>query len=140
MSKTDEVIAVVDGSYSDETKLYSYGVVVSLPDGTELARLNGIGDDEQAKPERNVAGEVLSATKAIEWANANGYHKLLIKHDYKGIGDWVSGQWKANSYCATKYKKFVDEMKTKIEIDFIKVPRSEVKEADKLAAEARTKR
>ncbi len=114
------VIAYVDGSYSDTLKKYSFGCVLILPDGT-IVEEKDADDQAEAVGSRNVAGELKGAMFSVNFALKNGYNKIIIKHDYEGISKWFIGAWKANSYCATEYVKYMSKVKGKIAISFEKV-------------------
>ena len=104
--------------------------------------LKGTGAKEDGVKMRNVAGELLGAVTAMRYALKKGYKKIIIHHDYEGIGKWALGQWKANLLSTQKYKEFYDSVKENIEIEFVKVAAhtgviyNEM--ADKLAKEAFT--
>ncbi|MGM0378391.1 MAG: viroplasmin family protein [Bacillota bacterium] len=132
------VLAYVDGSFSKKKKIYSYGCV--LLDTKEVANLKGIGKDKSIISMRNVAGELLAAKKAIKWAIENNYEKIVIHYDYSGIKNWAKGFWKTNKKGTIEYKKFIDKIKDKIKIEFIKVKAHSGDKyndkADKLAKDA----
>jgi ribonuclease HI len=130
--------AYVDGSFSEESGVYSFGCVIITPE--KIERLSGSGKDESATLMRNVAGELLGAMKAIKWAYENKYKKMIIYHDYEGIAKWITGEWKAKQDGTKSYVDFVMKYKKFIDVDFIKVLAHSGdqynEEADKLAKEA----
>jgi len=132
-------IAYVDGSYDIKTERYAYGCVIITPK-KEVVKQNGIGDKAEAKSSRNVAGELTGAMFCIHWAAKNGYKSIKIYHDYEGIAKWFSKEWKAESYVATEYVKFLDKYSPHIKITFEKVTAHTGvalnEEADRLAKEA----
>ncbi|GHV59598.1 hypothetical protein FACS1894103_3300 [Campylobacterota bacterium] len=134
MSKIDGVIAVVDGSYDKETQFYSYGVVISSPDGTELAAFSGREKDETN--EWQIPGELLSATKAIEWAHIKGYRKILIKHDYEGTEKFATAEYKAKGSSSTNYVQFLAKLEAEIDISYEHASEKEIKPAHNLARRA----
>lgn len=115
-----DVRAYVDGSYSHESLLYSYGCVI-LVEGKPETRLNGIGNDSELLKMRNVAGELEGAKKAIEWAYENNFNSVQICYDYKGIELWATDVWKANKDGTKEYKQFIKKYSEKINIGFLKV-------------------
>lgn len=113
------VEAYVDGSYSAEKKMYSYGVVILC--GNLKEEFSGKGNDEENLSMRNVAGELLGAMEAIKWAVKNKKNDIKIYYDYEGIEKWALGLWKTNKKGTKAYKEFIDGVKGIININFIKV-------------------
>lgn len=67
---------------------------------------------------RNIDGELQATIEAIKWAMT--YQKnLVIYHDYMGIECWATGAWKAKSYIALAYQRFLQSIS--IELAFVKV-------------------
>jgi ribonuclease H-related protein len=131
--------AYVDGSYSKETDLYSYGCVLI---DESITRLSGVGNDKRNSSLWNVAGELLGTMKAIKWAYQKKYEKIVIFHDYEGIAKWANGDWKANKEGTKEYINFIAHYKELISLQFIKVKAHSGdkynEEADKLAKDAMT--
>lgn len=118
-SDQDTGVAYVDGSYNNVTKQFSYGVVM-FHNGKEI-HLSKMVEDEELALMRNVAGEIMGARAAMQFALDNHCKNLTIVHDYEGISKWCLGLWKTNKDGTKAYKKFYDEAKTKINIKFVKV-------------------
>lgn len=114
----NQLIAYVDGSFSEEKQIYSYGCIL-IVDGQELKHISGT--DEKYIKSRNVAGELLGAMEAIKWAKLNDYKCITIFHDYEGIASWADGAWDANTDGTKEYKQFVEEHRSLINICFKKV-------------------
>ena len=122
LSKVDgepELIAYVDGSFDQSTKQFSYGMVI-LENGEEKTFYKKFSDPSLVGM-RNVAGEIMGARAAMEYAIANNKKRLVIYHDYEGIAKWPLGLWKANKEGTIAYKAYYDEAKTKVSIRFQKV-------------------
>ena len=89
---------------------------------------------------RNVAGEVLGSMAAIEKAVELGLAELTIYYDYMGIEMWATGAWKRNKTGTIAYYDYIQSIKDKITLHFVKVKgHSGVEgneEADRLAKEA----
>ena len=47
--------------------------------------------------------------------------EITIFYDYQGIESWATGDWKTNNNLTRDYKKFIDEIKSQIDINFVKV-------------------
>jgi len=116
----DTLVAFVDGSYDVQTKNYAFGCVLIAPDGS-VTEKNGSDCKPEAQSARNVAGELLGTMTATKFAVENGYKKLRIYHDYTGIARWYRGEWKAESFVAVNYIKFMEKYRSQIEITFVKV-------------------
>jgi ribonuclease HI len=131
-------IAYVDGSYNVKTSTYGYGVVLVCKD-TEY-EFSGSDNDSEMALMRNVAGEILGATRAISEAKALGIKNLEIYYDYQGIAAWPNEIWKRNKKYTIQYHDFVVDERKNMKIDFIKVKaHSGVKyneKADKIAKKA----
>ena len=112
-------VAYVDGSYNIDTKEFSYGVVM-FHDGKELHFSQKVDDRELAEM-RNVAGEIKGSECAMRYAVENGCETLVIYHDYEGISKWCTGAWKANKPGTIAYKKYYEEVSSKLKVEFIKV-------------------
>ncbi|MBU5668679.1 ribonuclease H family protein [Peptoniphilus sp. MSJ-1] len=133
----NELIVYVDGSYRNSDKSHSYGVYM----------YNGLEEYSFSKrffknsEMRNVSGEIKGAMKAMDYAREIKKDKIYLHYDYEGIRSWALGYWKANKEGTKEYKKFYDEVKKTLEVEFIKVAaHSGVKYnelVDKLAKEAK---
>ncbi|MDD4238978.1 MAG: ribonuclease H family protein [Desulfotomaculaceae bacterium] len=134
------LIAYVDGSYSESQNMYSYGCVL-LSDETEI--ISGKGCDPDILSMRNVAGELLGAMEAITWAVENHYDSIVVYHDYQGIAKWATGEWEAKKEGTKSYVEFINKYKKLIKIQFNKVEGHTGdlynEQADKIAREALTR-
>jgi len=113
------VYAFVDGSYNPVTKVYGYGGYLFY--NGEKKILQGSGDDEEMAAMRNVAGEILGSRAAIEKALELGLPEISIYYDYAGIEMWATGEWKRNKTGTIQYHEYIQSVKDKINIRFVKV-------------------
>ena len=138
VEKEPESYAFVDGSYNIATKVYGYGGFL-MADGKKEV-LQGAGSEEEMASMRNVAGEVLGSMAAVEKAIELGLTELVIYYDYMGIEMWATGAWKRNKKGTIAYYDYIQSVKDKINLHFVKVKgHSGVEgneEADRLAKEA----
>lgn len=137
--------AFVDGSFNPSTGVYGFGGFLvdkyNQPKHcyTKL-EIAGSGDDAEMSTMRNVSGEILGCTAAIKLALELNIPEIDIYYDYMGIEKWATGEWKRNKEGTIAYYDFIQEVKNKIKINFIKVkahtgvPGNEL--ADKLAKKA----
>lgn len=86
--------AFVDGSYNAKTNTYGWGGFLIDQFGNKHI-LNGSGKDTELSKMRNVAGEILGASDAIQTALKLGMGWLTIYYDYEGIEKWATGKWRA---------------------------------------------
>ena len=130
--------AFVDGSYNVVTGVYGYGGFL-VADG-EKHILQGSDNEEEMASMRNVAGEILGSMAAVEKAMELGLSQLSIYYDYAGIEMWATGGWKRNKAGTIAYYDYMQSVKEKIQITFVKVKgHSGIEgneEADRLAKEA----
>ena len=119
MPVEDRASAYVDGSYSDLTKEFAYGVVLFYKD-IEL-RISEKFSDPIYLEMRNVAGEIKGAEKAMRYCLEKGITNLEIIHDYEGIARWCTGEWKANKPGTKAYKAFYESLSGRLNISFRKV-------------------
>lgn len=138
LSDVDDAYAFVDGSYNEVTKVYGYGGFL-IANGKKYI-MQGKGAEEEMASMRNVAGEISGCMAAVEKAVELGLSSLNIYYDYSGIEMWATGGWKRNKTGTIAYYDYMQSVKDKIEIHFIKVKgHSGIdgnEEADRLAKEA----
>ena len=137
-TRSDIPYAFVDGSFNGATCTYGYGGFL-MHDGIKEV-LQGAGSDVEMASMRNVAGEVLGSMAAIKKAIELNLTEIAIYYDYTGIEQWATGAWKRNKKGTVAYYDYIQSVKDKISIRFVKVKgHSGVdgnEEADRLAKEA----
>jgi len=130
--------AYVDGSFNAATGTYGYGGYIKYNSCKET--FSGSGNDEDMAAMRNVAGEILGSMAAIARAVELGLPSIDIYYDYMGIQKWAQGEWKRNKKGTIDYYDYIQSVKDKIEIRFIKVKghsgNEGNEEADRLAKQA----
>lgn len=135
---TPENYAFVDGSFNSTTSVYGFGGFLVTHE--ERYVISGNGNDPQMASMRNVAGEVLGSMAAVKKALELGLKDLTIYYDYMGIEMWATGAWKRNKQGTIAYYDFMQSVKNRISLHFVKVKgHSGVEgneEADRLARKA----
>lgn len=139
-SSTESTLtAYVDGSFDPSIGKYAFGCILLTPDG-EIIRESGNGQDPESLAIRNVAGEMLGAMYAVQWAVNHGYPSLTIYYDYEGIAKWAQGDWKAKNKRTQQYAEFMNGKRSYIQLSFQKVKAHSGdhynEEVDKLAKSA----
>ena len=136
--KEPENYAFVDGSFNSATSVYGYGGFLVY--NNEKYIITGSGSDSEMASMRNVAGEILGSMAAVEKAIELGIKSVDIYFDYMGIRAWALGEWKRNKKGTIAYYDYMQSVKDKIAINFVKVKgHSGVEgneEADRLAKKA----
>lgn len=131
--------AYVDGSFDPSIGKYAFGCILLTPEG-EIIRESGNGQDPESLAIRNVAGEMLGAMYAVQWAVNHGYPSLTIYYDYEGIAKWAKGDWKAKNKRTQQYAEFMNGKRSYIQLSFQKVKAHSGdhynEEVDKLAKSA----
>lgn len=115
----DTAVAYVDGSFSEASGKFSYGVVFFTEN--ETFKFSKAFSDKDLVEMRNVAGEIAGAAYAMKYAMDLGLKKLTICHDYEGIAKWCLGEWKTNKDGTKKYKAYYDDISKNLSVEFIKV-------------------
>lgn len=140
-SAENQLIAYIDGSFDEQIGKYAFGCIILTPRG-ETIRESGNGDKPDSLAIRNVAGEMLGAMYAVQWAIKNGYHDLELRYDYEGIAKWAQGEWKANNTLTQEYAEFMQNKEEILNISYQKVKAHSGdyynEEADRLAKAALT--
>lgn len=111
--------AYIDGSFDSKTGCYSFGGVLII-DG-KVYSFNKKYEADEFSSARNVAGEIKGAGFIIQYCINHGVKDLVIYYDYEGIEKWYSKEWKASSLIAISYVNFLDSIKGKINLKFVKV-------------------
>ncbi len=109
------VVAYTDGSFDEEKKEFSYGVVI-FDDKKNKHLLCGSNKNEKYRDFNNISGEVFGIINALDWAVTNTYTKIKIYHDYIGVQKWINKEWDAKSDISkmlcyiyeTKYKDILE--------------------------------
>lgn len=117
--KSPVMKAFIDGSYDNSRKIYSYGSVITW-NGQKI-KLYGADSDSRFVDFRNVAGEIIAATRTLQFAVENQQSAIDIYFDYMGIEKWATREWKRNNELTRGYSDYVESIEDQIKIRFVKV-------------------
>lgn len=117
-------IIFTDGSFNKRTEVSGWGNVIFYKENGEIKKIhkNGPITDAELTKDRNVIGELEAAKHAVDWAIDNGYQKVTIYHDYKGVADWPNGDWQTKQQITKDYKDYIQAKRKQIKVDFVKIP------------------
>lgn len=110
-------IYYVDGSYLNDVIGWGF---VYVKDRTPITKMCG-GILPTKGTSRNITGELESAKMAIRHAISNGLKEIYIVNDYQGISSYVTGAWQPDKQESKDYTNWVNSVKDKISIKFVKV-------------------
>lgn len=99
----DVVNLFCDGGYKDD--MYSFGTYLECANKDYLAC--GMFDTNSVAYQtgaRNIIGECVGCLSGLELLASLGYKRVNIYHDYEGLSKWVTGEYKAKSEIALRYK------------------------------------
>lgn len=129
----DILTIYVDGSFNNKTGAYGYGLV-AVKNGTVLKEIAEAGHDQEFATQRNVAGEIMGAMMAVEYAKTMDADEIVICYDYKGIELWAVDDsyegirshssekpWKANNNYTQEYKACMLDDQKYMKIHFKKI-------------------
>ncbi len=125
LDPADEVLAYVDGSFNTASSTYGSGLVIVVDEANdEIIKINKAGSEADMASMRNVAGEIIGASMAMDYFEKNiaDTSKILVIHyDYTGIENWALGKWKCNKDGTKAYKKRAQDFIQKYKLIFVKV-------------------
>jgi ribonuclease HI len=104
----------------------------------ELYRASGNDIPDEARSQRNVAGEICAVLRAVKWCQQEGISAARIYYDYQGLASWPDGTWKTKNTWTQQYAETVQN--SGVCIEWVKVrahsgvPQNEL--VDQLAKEA----
>ena len=101
----DVLIAYTDGSFTAGDPPKSGFGICFVKNGKEIGHCFGPSDADTSS--RNVGGELMAATRAIEIAQQLLEPELIICHDFKNIQMWGDGIWKCNTEQTKAFRECV---------------------------------
>lgn len=118
-----KVTVYTDGSFNQKIPAYGWGFYAVLPGG-EVYISYDEGRIPDLIPQKNVAGEMIAAMKAVQWAAICGYKKIELRYDYAGVGAWPLGKHQVsdNNRYAGAYRDWMRKMEKVIFIEYVQIP------------------
>ena len=110
----------VDGSFNAKTNTYGCGGFL-IDNNKQKHIITASGNDIELAKQRNIAGEMQGALRAVNMAKKLGMKELTIIYDYIGIEAWVTEEFKAKNLYTKKYRDFMQDAQKTMNIKFIKV-------------------
>lgn len=98
----------VDGCFNSDIQNYGYGLVY-VKNGRVLGIDKGIGNNEQAVEMYQVGGELLGAMKSLIYSKKHGEKEVVIFHDYLGVGNHATGEWKRKTDFSKVYYEWMQK-------------------------------
>lgn len=117
LSNSENHVYYVDGSYMND--MIGWGFVYVKHNETITRMCGGIAPTQGTS--RNITGELEATKMAIRHALTNGLPEVYIVNDYQGISSYVTGAWKPDKEESKEYTKWMNNVKDKIKINFVKV-------------------
>ncbi|QTA38625.1 AAA family ATPase [Thermosipho ferrireducens] len=109
----------IDGSYENRLKKFGAGIVVIRNQNVE--KYWKVCSKSDYLKHRNVAGEILAALLAFEYARQEKLNCIEINYDYTGIEKWALSLWRAKTNLTKLYKKQYEYYSKFFKIKFTKV-------------------
>lgn len=110
----------VDGSYNTQTQRAGWGWVAIDYKERIVASAYG-NENDKSYGSRNITGECKAVVEALMWVKQYGQDgKIVIVHDYIGLGKWAAGEWKTNTQIAKDYVEAVKQIGVSAEFRHIK--------------------
>lgn len=136
--KRRHVHAFVDGSHISvkgqrKNLQPTYGVLIlqNNPKRDNSSELMGtlisgsvkeFGDVADVTMSNQIAGELYSALRAIEWATLLNMKEISIYYDYRGIMEWgVGDTWGLDHPLGAAYRKQIEVLLKDIKVNFVKI-------------------
>ena len=97
--------AYVDGSFYQGK--CGWGCVITsvpYPAGVLVERKGRLKDPQG---HAQVGGELKATMTGLAWAINNDFHEMEIIYDFKGIRNWVTGEWQTNNLMARTYQAWM---------------------------------
>ena len=105
----------VDGSYKPSVNpdVAGWAFAAYNKDGVLLHSSYGLVKNPVS---RQIDGELQATLEALKWVKSNKEKhlptggKVIVFHDYEGIGRWARNEWKTNTELTKRYKESVNEL------------------------------
>lgn len=110
--------AYIKGYFNNITNYYGYDGYIYYND--EKYIIKGYDNNPNYVDLKNIAGQIIGCKSVIEKSIELGIRNLDFFYDYEGIKMWSNGKWSANKYGTIEFYEYMQSIKSKININFIK--------------------
>lgn len=76
---------------------------------------------------KSIAGHILGCRAAMEKAIELGIKNIDYYYYYDGVKMWATGKWKRNTYGSNSFYEYMQSIKSKIDINFVKIDKIDKK-------------
>lgn len=114
---SDKDIFYVDGSYMNDRIGWGF---IYVKNYSEVDYKCG-GLEPTKETSRNITGELIAAQMAVNYGISKGMKEIYIVNDYQGISSFANGSWKPKKKDSRDYTQFMQSVKDKIKVKYIKV-------------------
>lgn len=118
LNNLDNHIYYVDGSFMND--IIGWGFLY-VKHNEVIAKMCGGIKPVEGKTSRNITGELEATKMAVRHAITDGLKEIYIVNDYQGISSYVTGAWKPKTDESREYTDWMNNVKDRIKINFIKV-------------------
>ena len=119
LDKSIERYISVDGSFNSSNEQIGAGIYVK--DGDKELKFYGRWCEESFRSGRNIVGELVAASIAIDMAVQWGWKEVILVTDYMGTAALIEHQWSPNSPLSAWFSRIISSFFFKIKIMVYKV-------------------
>ena len=110
------VNAYISGSFNNSNQIYGYAGLIFYNGKKHI--IQGNGNDKNLIQLGAVASQIIACQELIKKAIELEIKNIDIYYNYEGIKNWATGEWKTNRKETKDYQKFIQDSKSKLNINF----------------------
>ena len=116
----------ISGSFNASISVFGYGGLI-FHNGQKYKIIGNVNNTKLFKLGA-VSSQILACQEVIKKSIELNIKNINIYYDYDGIEKWANGDWKSNKDETINYHNFIQNVKSKINIKFIKNNKDSSKE------------